>query len=345
LKTCIKAIHSCIVIILISLLWGCGGKDNRQSVVVYVSEDQVFSEPILKDFERETGIRVKALFDTEEAKGTGILNRLLAEKNNPQADVYWANEPLRAEVLKQLGITIPYLSPEASDIPARFKDPDSHWTGFSARVRVLAVNKGAIYKPSSILDYTDPRWKGKAVIANPLFGTTAVQISALDVLWGEGKTTAYLDRLKNNDVKMSTNNGESADLVASGEFEFALVDSDDAINRIRQGKPIEMVFPDQKADDFGALVLPNAVMLIKGVKNPDNGRKLIDYLLTRETERKLAFADCTQIPLHPDVETPSDVPRIDRIKTMPIHYSQVASKHKDVQLAVKDFLDRWQQGK
>jgi iron(III) transport system substrate-binding protein len=44
--------------------------------------------PVLKDFEKETGIQVKAVFDTEEAKSTGVMNRLLAEKNNPQADVY-----------------------------------------------------------------------------------------------------------------------------------------------------------------------------------------------------------------------------------------------------------------
>ena len=80
--------------------FGCAKKDElgntRQSVVVYVSEDQIFSEPILKDFERETGIQVKAVFDTEETKGTGVMNRLIAEQNNPQCDVYWANEPIRA---------------------------------------------------------------------------------------------------------------------------------------------------------------------------------------------------------------------------------------------------------
>src|SRR5262245_25128633 len=106
-------------------------------VVAYVSEDQVFSEPILKDFERETGIRVRAVFDTEEAKSTGVMNRLLAERDNPQADVYWANEPIRAESLRQQGIAAPYLAPAASSIPAEYKDPDGHWTGFSARARVL----------------------------------------------------------------------------------------------------------------------------------------------------------------------------------------------------------------
>ena len=72
---------------------------NIQTVTIYVSEDQVFSEPILKDFEKETGIKVRAVFDTEEAKSTGAMNRLIAEKDNPQADVYWANEPIRANLL------------------------------------------------------------------------------------------------------------------------------------------------------------------------------------------------------------------------------------------------------
>jgi iron(III) transport system substrate-binding protein len=63
-----------------------------------------------KDFEREMGIEVKAVFDTEETKSTGVMNRLIAEKHNPQADVYWANEPIRAEMLKQRGIATPYQS-------------------------------------------------------------------------------------------------------------------------------------------------------------------------------------------------------------------------------------------
>src|SRR2546422_5422336 len=86
------------------LLVACGSQPPK-AVTVYVSEDQVFSEPILKDFERDTGIKVNAVFDTEEAKSTGVMNRLLAEKNNPQADVYWANEPVRADVLRQQGIS------------------------------------------------------------------------------------------------------------------------------------------------------------------------------------------------------------------------------------------------
>jgi len=293
---------SLILIIVTGIILMAGNSYSQKAaneVVVYVSEDQVFSEPVLRDFEKETGIKVKAVYDTEEAKGTGVMNRLIAEKGNPQADVYWANEPVRAEILKQQGIAAPYVSPAAADIAEAFKDPQGYWTGFSARARVLIVNKKAKDKPASIKAYTEPKFKGKGVIANPLFGTTSVEIAALFVLWGDEKARQFMTEIKNNDVKMSTSNGESADMVASGEFLFSLVDSDDGVNRMRQGKPVEMIFPDQGKDESGCLIIPNTVLLIKGAKHPENAKKLIDFLLSGETEKKLAFADCAQIPLHP----------------------------------------------
>ena len=314
------------------------GATRQNTVIVYVSEDQVFSEPILQDFERETGVKVNAIFDTEEAKSTGVMNRLLAEKNNPQADVYWANEPIRAEVLKQRGISASYKPVAAGEIPNQFKDPEGHWTGFSARARLLVVNKGASVKPSSILAYVDPKTKGKGVIANPLFGTTTAQMAALFSLWGDEKGKQYLDGLKANEVKLAGSNGESADFVASGEFEFALVDSDDAVARLRQGKPLEIVYPDQGEGEVGVLILPNAVALIRGGPHPDNGKKLIEYLVSKETERKLAFADCAQIPLHPGVATPKEIRPIEQIKTMKVNYADLGLKLQAIQPILKQWV-------
>jgi iron(III) transport system substrate-binding protein len=311
---------------------------KQQTVVVYVSEDQVFSEPILKDFEKETGIKVKAVYDTEESKSTGPMNRLVAEKDNPQADVYWANEPIRAEILRQKGISAPYLSPNARGIPDTFKNPDGYWTGFAARARILLVKKGLADMPRSILAYTDPRWKGRSVIANPLFGTTTAEIAALFTIWGDDKTKAFLDGIKRNQAKISTSNGESADLVASGEFDFALVDSDDGASRMKQGKPVEVVYPDQDKADIGSFIVPNAVVLVKGAPYPDNARKLIDYLLSKETEKKLAFADSAQIPLHAGVETPPAVRRIETIKTMKVDYAEVAKKMQEIQPILKNWV-------
>lgn len=109
--------------------------------------------------------------------------------------------------------------------------------------------------------------------------------------------------------------------------------SNDVVNRMRQGKPVKMVYPDQGKNQLGCLILPNAAVLIRNSPHPDAGRKLIDYLLSRDTERKLAFADCAQIPLHSGIETPSDVPRIDRLTTTPVDYGAAARKLQAIQPA------------
>ena len=211
-----------------ALLWQLVAGRGGNSVVVYVSHDQVFSEPILKDFERDTGIKVKAVFDTEETKSAGVMNRLIAEKNNAQADVYWANEPIRAEALRQQGISAPYRSPSAEGIAEQFRDPDGHWTGFSARARLLIIVKGLNDKPTSIQAYVDPRFNGKAVIANPLFGTTTAHMAALFTVWGDERGKAFLDAMRKNGVRIASSNGESADQVDGKPFLFAL---DDRVRR------------------------------------------------------------------------------------------------------------------
>jgi len=338
-KKLVQILITICVIIAGTVIWRLAKTpDNAQTVIVYVSEDQVFSEPILKDFEKESGIKVRAVYDTEEAKSTGAMNRLIAEKNNPQADVYWANEPIRAEVLKQKGISTSYVSVNANDIPPVFKDAEGYWTGFSARARVLVVNKNVKIKPKTIMAYTDLRWKGKSVITNPLFGTTTAEIAALFTIWGDERAKEFMTAMRHNGVAISTNNGESADFVAAGQYDFSLVDSDDVVNRIRQGKAVIMVYPDQGENSIGCFIVPNAVVLIKGAVHPEAARRLIDYLLSRETERKLAFADCAQIPLHPDVETPVEVRSIEEIKTMMIDYAKVARKLQEIQPLLKNWV-------
>ena len=328
-----------LIFITVSLVFfGCSKQaKDENSVVIYVSEDQVFSEPILKDFEKKTGIHVKALYDTEESKSTGVVNRLIAEKNTPQADVYWANEPIRAQLLKQKGISAKYLSKNSKTIPETFKDSEGYWCGFSARARVFVVNKNLETKPKSILDYTNEAFKNQGVIANPLFGTTTAQVAALSLLWGEEKTKDFLKALKENGVKISTSNGESADFVAKGRYSFSLVDSDDAISRIRADKPIKIIYPDQGEDDLGTFIVPNVVMLIKGAKHLKNAKMLIDYLLSNEVEVKLALADCAQIPLHPNLEAPKELQSIKDIKVMQVDYKKIADK----MIEIQPFLKEW----
>ena len=116
-----------VLMVAFSLLIGCGSQTRdggAGQVVVYTSVDQVFSEPIFRDFQRQTGIRVRAVFDTEETKSTGVVNRIIAETANPQADVFWSGDPVRQFLLSKRGLLENYVSPNTSAIPTQFKSPD-----------------------------------------------------------------------------------------------------------------------------------------------------------------------------------------------------------------------------
>jgi iron(III) transport system substrate-binding protein len=329
--------HSIYYLLLLTLILNACKSGKNNDVVVYTSVDQVFSEPVLKDFEKETGIQVKMVFDTEEAKSTGVMNRLIAEKENPQCDVFWSGDPIRADLLKQKGITTPYESPVAEDISPIFKDKDNHWTGFSARVRVLLYNMDSVKVvnlPLSINDLTLEKYHGKFAIANPLFGTTSFHVAALFTLWGDNEAMKWLEGIKKNGVVLATSNGDVKKKVMTGEVIMGLTDTDDANEAIKEGGHVKMIFLDQQG--IGNLINPNTVSLIVNSPNQDNGRKLIDYLLSKQTEEKLAKS-CAQMPLHKGVPVPETVPVLDNIVPMKIDYETTARKLDEI----KSYLKTW----
>src|SRR5580700_3194547 len=87
------------------LLAGCRKSAPDASVVViYTSQDEVYAEPILADFHRQTGIEVQTVYDSESVKTVGLVNRLLTEKDHPQCDVFWNNEEFRTRKLQAQGV-------------------------------------------------------------------------------------------------------------------------------------------------------------------------------------------------------------------------------------------------
>ena len=313
----------CLLVILISTS-NCSN-DNAKSVVIYTALDEMYSRPILDDFEAETGVKVLVQYDTEASKTTGLVTRLIAEKDRPRADVFWNNEVAQTIVLKNKGVIEPYKSASADAIHAGFKDSEHYWTGFAARGRVIIYNTDLVESPpSSIEDFLKPEWSGKCAIAKPLFGTTATHGAALFAHMGEDKAKKFFNDLRTNNVAILAGNATVRDMVARGEYAFGLTDTDDANGGILDGWPVKWLFPDQDEGQIGTLIIPNTVALIKGGPNPDSGRRLIDYLLSAEVEAKLSQMRSLQIPLNPNVKAPEGVPDLKKVRTMKVSFEKMA---------------------
>jgi iron(III) transport system substrate-binding protein len=319
-----------IFVLGMAVFAACSPRGPRE-VVVYTSVDQVFSEPIFRAFEGESGVSVRAVFDTEETKSTGVLNRLIAESDRPQADVFWSGDPVRPFLLVKRGLVLPYVSPQASGLPPSLRASDGSWTGVAARARVLLVNRRLVPpadRPRSIRDLALPRFAGRAAIANPLFGTTTMHVAALFVQWGDTEARAFMDALKANGVRIASSNGEVKRLVVSGEVAFGLTDTDDANEAVKEGADVEVVYPD--ADGIGTLVMPTSVVLMAKGPNPEAGRHLVDYLLSADAERRMAHA-AAHMPLRPGVPTPPGVKAVADIRAMEVDYGRVAEEMEQIQ--------------
>lgn len=296
---------ACCAVFLLAV--GCTSS-TPQRVVLYCAQDRDFAEVVLGNFTTQTKLEVAPKFDTEADKSVGLFNELAREKDRPRCDVFWNNEILNTIRLQRMGMLEPYDSPAAAAFPAFARASDRTWTAFAARARVLIVNTDLVSeaeRPKSLLDLTEPKWKGKVAIAKPLFGTTATQAACLFEVMGSEKAKKFYTDLRANGVQVVPGNKQVAEAVAKGRVAMGLTDTDDAMIELEARRPVALVYTDRDGHpDFprmGNLYIPNTLMIIKGSPNPEGARKLVDYLLNAEVEKRLAETAGWQIPMNPKV--------------------------------------------
>lgn len=295
------------------------------SVVVYTAHDRQFSEPILQKFEEATGIEVLPVYDTEAVKTVGLVNRLLRERNRPRADVFWNNEIVRSIQLKNEGLTAPYESPSAARIPASLKDPEGHWAGFGARARVILVNKDRLPDqaqwPRRVDALADPQWKGNAAFAKPLFGTTNTHAAVIWAAAGEDAAKEFWNAALENAI-MEAGNAQARDAAAAGEVAWCLTDTDDAHGAVLDGANVAIVYPEGGPAGEGTMVMPNTVVLIKNGPNPEQGKALIDFLLSEAVEADLAASRSAQLPVRDGVPGPENLPPLNAGQIMEVNWQE-----------------------
>jgi iron(III) transport system substrate-binding protein len=318
--------HTALLLCL--LLAGCW-RSTGSEVVVYTALDSEFSTPILEKFTSTSGIAVLPKFDVESTKTVGLAEAVVAEKDRPRCDVFWNNEILHTLRLKRLGLLDAYQPPIAKEYPEAYRDREGYWHGFAARARVLIVNTKLVSKPdrpASILALADPKWRGRAAMAKPLFGTTATQAACLFAAWGDRRAMEFFQNVKRNEVQVLSGNKQVAMSVADGRADFGLTDTDDALVELEKGMPVAIVCPDQDVGGLGTLFIPNTLAIIRGGPNPKAARHLVDYLLSPQVEATLAAGPSAQIPLNPKVAVPSRVETLKTVRPMQADFDAAAEK-------------------
>jgi iron(III) transport system substrate-binding protein len=286
---------SAVAGVTLALIFPITHKPLRRTVVVYAAQDQVYSEPILREFERETGIEVKAVYDSEAVKTVGLANRLLAERNHPQCDVFWGNEEMRTRQLAAQNI---------------FRETNG-WAAFGYRSRRIVINTNFVTErrspdrldgaseskradqeigaPTSLLELTNEIWRGKVALGFPQFGTTATHFHALKQVWGEERWLTWCRALAANKPFIVDGNSVVVKFVGRGEAWIGLTDSDDVFAGQREGLPVGMLPINDEQ-----LLIPNTVAVIRNAPHAENAQKLFEYLQRREVAEELVAANALE---------------------------------------------------
>ncbi|MDB6040318.1 MAG: extracellular solute-binding protein family 1 [Verrucomicrobiales bacterium] len=239
-------------------LIGCTA--DSKSIVVYTSQDQIYAEPIFAAFTASTGIRVLPVFDNEAVKTVGLVNRLIAEKDNPQCDLFWNNEELRTRMLAVKGLFA----------------QSNGWRSAGLRSRRIVVNQNLVppdNRPHSFLELTNVIWKGRVALSYPLFGTTATHFMALRQKLGDQPWQDWCNALAANKPFLVDGNSMVVKMVGRGEALVGMTDSDDIYAGKADGLPIEAV---AFSDD--GLMIANTIATIRNAPHAALASQLRDFL-------------------------------------------------------------------
>ncbi len=329
------------------------GSRGPASVVLYTSVDEPIAAAVLEAFTSKTGIRVRAIGDTEATKTTGLVRRLIDERERPRAQAWWSNEPLGVFELSKRGMLSPIEPGDAAGLPGSLVGAD--WIGVAHRARVIAFHTGRVREedvPRRLRDLADARWSGKVGMARPRFGTTRVQMAYLASEHGGPALRAWLVAMKANGVRLYDGNSAVVHAIAVGEITLGLTDTDDAWNARRQAWPVGMVFetPDGPRGtghgaggsgvapglrSAGPLAIPHTVARLAWTDDA-GARALVSFLASPEAEALLARGDARAFPAREDAR--ARFPELAIPEAAPVDWARVAAALAEADAIVGEVL-------
>jgi iron(III) transport system substrate-binding protein len=216
---------------------------------------------------------------------TGIVTaKLLAEKNNPQADVVWGLAATSLLLLKTEGMLEPYAPKGVEMLDPKFVDKSNPpaWVGMDAWVAAICYNtveagKLGLPVPTSWKDLTDPAYKGHVIMPNPnSSGTGFLDVSSWLQMFGEADGWAFMDALHENIARYTHSGSKPCKLAGSGEIPIGVSFAFRGAKEKTAGAPIDIIVPSE-----GVGWDMEASGIIAGTSKLEAAKTLIDWSITK----------------------------------------------------------------
>jgi len=287
----------CIVVFCFTLL-GCSKLEEVEDdhkLVIYSPHPLEFIDPIVGEFESESGIEVEVI-----TAGTGeLLARIESEEETPVGDVLWGGS--LATLDSKRSLFEPFQS-ENEDY-AIYKNVDGYITRFTAVPSVIMVNTNLIgdIKIEGYKDLLNTKLKGKIANADPSKSSSSYEqlLNQLQAMGGQTSKEGW-DYVRELTINLDGILLESSSLVyrgvVEGEFVVGLTFEEAAALYVQDGAPVAIIYPSE-----GTIIRPDGVAIIKNAKNIEGAQKFINFVTSKEVQR-LISTELNRRSIRDDVE-------------------------------------------
>lgn len=317
-----RAVWAAIMVCLL-VLTGCSASGQGEELVVYSSRTSSLVQPLLEQYAEQTGTDIRVRY----ANTASIVATLLEEGENSPADVVYLAEPSGWAALSEEGMLSNLPDHLLEKVDSRFRSSRGEWVGTSGRSKVVVYNTENIDPeqdlPQSIMDFTDPKWRGRIGWA-PTHGEWQILLMAIRIEEGEEAARRWLEGIKANDPRTYPNLISIVQGVADGEVDVGFV------NHYYVPR-----FIAEEGEDFGARNYylgngdPGAVVDVAGVSIlpttdvPEEAENFVGYMLSRDAQEY--FAQQThEYPLSAGVSPEGGLPPLNSLDPPAIDPAQLS---------------------
>lgn len=326
-----------VVIVASLFLVACGSSDGgteKRTLTIYGAVMQDYMIKAVDEFEKETGIEVDAV----RMSAGEIYGRVEAEKENPQASVWFGGPADSFVSAKEAGLLEPYISPNAADIEDQFKDPEGYWTGIYLGYLGFASNQELLDEmgvdaPESWEDLLKPEFKDQIVSANPgSSGTAYTNLATIIQLMGEEEGLEYMAKL-DPQIRQYTKSGAApARMAGQGEAIVGITFLHDAIKYKEEGMKDLVITAPKEGTGYEI----GATGLIKGGPNQEEAKLFIDFLLSKEAQEMAQTVGSYTFLTNKNATNPVEAQSIENTKLIDYDFVWAGEKR-------AEFVEKWNQ--
>lgn len=303
--------HSSLLL-LVALLaaMGLSAQAEAEQLLIYSGRNQALVAPVIKQFEKETGIQVTVRYGGSAQLATSLME----EGERSQADLFWSQDASTLGAVTDADLLAPLDPKLADEVPSLFRNDSRYWVATSGRARVLAYSSERTTVdalPKSVFDLTAPTFQGKIGWA-PTNGSFQTFVTAMRKIHGDEKTLAWLKGVKANGAKAYRNNTAIVQAIADGEIDLGITNH----YYLFRFKAADSSFPVAQTHfedgDIGNMMMVAGIGRLKNAPHSEAASRFIEFVLSGKVQTYFTAA-VFEYPMTDTVianETLSDLERV-----------------------------------